>query len=245
MSLEKKVALVTGGSRGIGRAIALELARAGADIIVTSRTLAQAEGVKAEIEALGRKCLAVAADVANPEQVDSLVNQALATFPTIDILVNNAGITRDQLFMRMKPEEWRDVMATNLDGMFYVTRAVIKGMVKARWGRIINISSVVGFTGNPGQVNYSATKAATEGFTKSLAKELGSRNITVNAVAPGFIATDMTKELTEAQQKSILEQVPLGRMGAPEEIAHAVKFLASDGANYISGTTLHVNGGMY
>jgi 3-oxoacyl-[acyl-carrier protein] reductase len=187
----------------------------------------------------------VQADVAQQEQMDALVTEALDTFPGIDILVNNAGITRDNLIMRMKPEEWREVMAVNLDGMYHATRAVIRSMLKARGGRIINISSVVGFTGNPGQVNYSSSKSAVIGFTKSLARELGSRNITCNAVAPGFIATDMTGALSEEQRQGILKQVPLGRMGEVREIAKAVLFLASEDASYISGIVLHVNGGMY
>jgi 3-oxoacyl-[acyl-carrier protein] reductase len=245
MKLENKVALVTGAGRGIGKGIALELAGAGADIVFTNRNKEFADATQAEIEALGRKCLAVQADVAQQEQMDALVTEALDTFPGIDILVNNAGITRDNLIMRMKPEEWREVMAVNLDGMYHATRAVIRSMLKARGGRIINISSVVGFTGNPGQVNYSSSKSAVIGFTKSLARELGSRNITCNAVAPGFIATDMTGALSEEQRQGILKQVPLGRMGEVREIAKAVLFLASEDASYISGIVLHVNGGMY
>lgn len=245
MKLENKVALVTGAGRGIGKGIALELAGAGADIVFTNRNKKFADATQAEIEALGRKCLAVQADVAQQEQMDALVKQALDTFPGIDILVNNAGITRDNLIMRMKPEEWREVMAVNLDGMYYATRAVVRTMLKAKGGRIINISSVVGFTGNPGQVNYSSSKSAVIGFTKSLARELGSRNITCNAVAPGFIATDMTGALSEEQRQGILKQVPLGRMGEIGEIAKAVLFLASEDASYISGAVLHVNGGMY
>ncbi len=245
MKLENKVALITGAGRGIGKGIALELAAAGADIVFTNLNKEFADATQAEIEALGRKCLAVQADVAQQEQMDALVTEALDTFPGIDILVNNAGITRDNLIMRMKPEEWRDVMAVNLDGMYHATRAVIRSMLKARGGRIINISSVVGFTGNPGQVNYSSSKSAVIGFTKSLARELGSRNITCNAVAPGFIATDMTGALSEEQRQGILKQVPLGRMGEVREIAKAVLFLASEDASYISGIVLHVNGGMY
>ncbi|MCZ6627032.1 MAG: 3-oxoacyl-[acyl-carrier-protein] reductase [SAR324 cluster bacterium] len=245
VQFENQVALVTGAGRGIGKAIALDLAQAGADIVFTNRTKSLAEETRAEIEALGRKCLAVQADVTEPEAVEGMVAQALEQFSTIDILVNNAGITSDQLFMRMTLENWRKVMSVNLDGMFHVTRAVIKTMVKQRRGRIINITSVVGFTGNPGQVNYSSAKSAVVGFTKSIARELGSRNITCNAVAPGFVDTDMTRVLNESQRKAIMDQIPLGRMGTVEEIAKAVRFIASEDAGYISGTVIHVNGGMF
>ncbi|MCZ6556764.1 MAG: 3-oxoacyl-[acyl-carrier-protein] reductase [SAR324 cluster bacterium] len=245
VQFENQVALVTGAGRGIGKAIALDLAQAGADIVFTNRTKSLAEETRAEIEALGRKCLAVQADVTEPEAVEGMVAQALEQFSTIDILVNNAGITSDQLFMRMTLENWRKVMSVNLDGMFYVTRAVIKTMVKQRRGRIINITSVVGFTGNPGQVNYSSAKSAVVGFTKSIARELGSRNITCNAVAPGFVDTDMTRVLNESQRKAIMDQIPLGRMGTVEEIAKAVRFIASEDAGYISGTVIHINGGMF
>jgi 3-oxoacyl-[acyl-carrier protein] reductase len=245
VNLQNRVALVTGAGRGIGRAVALELAEAGADIVFTNRTPALAEETQAAVEARGRRCLAFQADVAEPEQVDEMVAKSLEAFSSLDILVNNAGITRDNLLLRMKPEEWREVMRVNLDGMFHVTRAVIKPMVKQRRGRIINITSVVGFTGNPGQVNYSSAKAAAVGFTKSVAKELGSRNVTCNAVAPGFIDTDMTRVLTDSQRKAILDQIPLGRIGSAEEIAKVVRFLASDDASYINGEIIHVNGGMY
>ena len=243
--LETKVALVTGDGRGIGKAIALDLAAAGADIIFTNRNKELADATQAEIEALGRRCLAMQADVGDPDQVDDLVKQGLERFSTIDILVNNAGITRDTLFMRMSREDWRDVMSVNLDGMFYVTRAVIRTMVRQRSGRIINLTSVVGFTGNPGQVNYASSKSAVIGFTKSIARELGGRNITCNAVAPGFIDTDMTRELNAEQKKVILEQIPLGRIGSAEEIAGVARFLAGDKASYISGPVSHVNGGMF
>ena len=250
MNLENKVALVTGAlvtgaGRGIGKAIALDLAAAGADIIFTNRNKELADATQAEIEALGRQCMAMQADVSDADQVDDLVKQGLERFSTIDILVNNAGVTRDTLFMRMSREDWRDVMSVNLDGMFYVTRAVIRSMVRKRSGRIINITSVIGFTGNPGQVNYASSKSAVIGFTKSIAKELGGRNITCNAVAPGFIDTDMTRELNETQKKVILEQIPLGRIGSMEEIAGVVRFLAGEDAAYISGTVIHVNGGMF
>jgi len=245
VKLENQVAIVTGAGRGIGKAIALELAAQGADIIFTNRTQSLADATRAEIEALGRKCLAFQADISDAAAMEEMVAKTLETFPTIDILVNNAGITKDGLFMRMSADDWREVMSVNLDGMFYMTKAVIRTMIKQKRGRIINITSVVGHTGNPGQVNYSSAKSAVVGFTKSIAKELGSRNITCNAVAPGFIDTDMTRELNEAQQKAIMDQIPLGRMGAPEEIARAVGFLASEDASYITGTVLHVNGGMF
>ena len=245
MSFTGKVAIVTGAGRGIGKAIALDLAQAGCDIVFTNRNKEFSDQTQAAIEAFGRKCLPAQADVSDVGAVDALAKAALEKFGRVDILVNNAGITKDTLMLRMSPEDWRQVMAVNLDGMFYMTRAVIKAMVKQRFGRIINLSSVVGFTGNAGQVNYATTKSAVQGFTKSIAKEFGSRNITCNAVAPGFIQTDMTGKLDEAQQKAILEQVPLGRMGTAEEIAKAVRFLVSEDAGYISGETLHVNGGMY
>jgi len=245
VSFTGKVAIVTGAGRGIGKAIALDLAQAGCDIVFTNRNKEFSDQTQAAIEAFGRKCLPAQADVSDVGAVDALAKAALEKFGRVDILVNNAGITKDTLMLRMSPEDWRQVMAVNLDGMFYMTRAVIKAMVKQRFGRIINLSSVVGFTGNAGQVNYATTKSAVQGFTKSIAKEFGSRNITCNAVAPGFIQTDMTGKLDEVQQKAILEQVPLGRMGTAEEIAKAVRFLASEDAGYISGETLHVNGGMY
>jgi 3-oxoacyl-[acyl-carrier protein] reductase len=245
LSFSGKVAIVTGAGRGIGKAIALDLAAAGCDIVFTNRTKALADETQAAIEALGRKCLAAQADVSDAAAVDALVKEALERFGRIDILVNNAGVTKDGLLLRMTPEDWRAVMAVNLDGMFYMTRAVIRTMVRQRSGRIVNLSSVVGFTGNPGQVNYASSKAGIVGFTKSVARELGSRNITCNAVAPGFIETDMTGKLDEARQKAILDQVPLGRMGSVEDIAKAVRFLASEDASYITGTVLHVNGGMY
>ena len=184
-------------------------------------------------------------DVADRETADNLAEEALKLTGGIDILVNNAGITKDNLFMRMKPEEWEQVLGVNLNGVYYITRGLIRHMVKQRFGRIDNIGSVVGSTGNPGQVNYSTTKAGVIGFTKSLAKELGGRNITVNTISPGFIETDMTEELNEKQKEAILSQVPLGRMGSAQEVAWAVRFLVSDHATYITGTTLHVNGGLY
>ena len=201
--------------------------------------------MREEVESLGRKCMTFEADVTDFEAIDTMVKKIIEELGSIHILVNNAGITQDNLFMRMKPEQWLKVIDVNLNGVFNVTKAVIRQMVKQRSGKIINISSVVGFTGNPGQVNYSSTKSALVGFTKSLAREVGARGVTVNAVAPGFIDTAMTQALNESQQEVILQQIPLGRMGDAEDIANAVAFLASDEASYITGTVLHVNGGMY
>jgi 3-oxoacyl-[acyl-carrier protein] reductase len=203
------------------------------------------EVVKSEIESQGRRCLAFRTNVTDGEAVDAMVKEIVGAWERIDILINNAGITRDNLFLRMKPEEWSQVMDINLNGVFNVTRAVVRPMVKQRFGRVVSLSSVVGFTGNPGQVNYSSTKAALVGFTKSLAREVGVRGVTVNLVAPGFIDTAMTQKLNEEQQATIIQQVPLGRMGSVEDIANAVAFLSSEQAAYITGTVLHVNGGMY
>ncbi|MDH5751524.1 MAG: 3-oxoacyl-[acyl-carrier-protein] reductase [Deltaproteobacteria bacterium] len=245
MKLEGKVALITGAGRGIGRAIALELAGEGADLVVADISQGPVDETRAEIEALGRKALALVGDVTSLESMEQVTAKALESFSRIDILVNNAGITKDNLFMRMSGDEWKAVMSVNLDGVFNSTRPVVKTMIKQRSGRIINISSVVGFSGNPGQVNYSSTKAALMGFTKSLARELGSRGVTCNAVAPGFIQTDMTDKLADEHKKALLSQIPLGRMGSAQDIAKAVSFLASDDAGYITGTVIHVNGGMY
>lgn len=244
--LEGKVALVTGASRGIGRAIALELAKAGADVAVNYAGSEQAaEEVVQAIEALGRRAVKLQADVGNAEQAENLVSSVIEAFGRIDILVNNAGITRDNLIMRMKEEEFDQVIHTNLKGVFNCVKAVTRPMMKQRSGRIINISSVVGAVGNPGQANYVAAKAGVIGLTKAAAKELASRGITVNAVAPGFIDTDMTGKLSEEQRAALLPQIPLARMGQPEEIARTVRFLASDDASYMTGQTLHVDGGMY
>lgn len=244
--LEGKVALVTGASRGIGRAIALELARAGADVVVNyAGSEGAAREVVQEIEGMNRKAMMIRANVAQSGEVEDMVKEALATFGKIDILVNNAGITRDNLLMRMKEEEFDDVISTNLKGVFNCIKAVTRPMMKARGGRIINISSVVGVMGNPGQVNYVAAKAGVIGMTKSVAKELAARNITVNAVAPGFIETDMTAVLGEETRQNLMGQIPLQRLGKPEDIAHAVKFLASEEAAYMTGQILHVDGGMY
>jgi 3-oxoacyl-[acyl-carrier protein] reductase len=240
-----KVALVTGGSRGIGRAIALELARAGCAVLLSYRSRAEeaAEVVKA-IEQTGGKALAAAADVADYAAAEALVAQAQAHFGGLDVLVNNAGVTQDQLILRMKPEDFDSVIATNLRGTWNLCRAAARPFVRARAGRIINLSSVVAARGNPGQSNYAASKGGIEALTRSLARELASRGITVNAVAPGFIDTDMTRELPQSARTRLLEEIPLGRMGAVEDVAHAVRFLASAEASYITGQVIHVNGGL-
>lgn len=245
MSVQGKIALVTGASRGIGKAIALELASQGAIVVGTATTGAGAQNISDYLSAQEAQGVGMVLDVGNSESVEHALGQVGVHFGAPLILVNNAGITRDNLMLRMKDDEWESVINTNLNSLYRMTRACLKAMTKERWGRIINISSVVGSTGNPGQANYAAAKAGLEGFTKALAREIGSRNITVNAVAPGFIDTDMTHGLPEAQKIKMLEQIPLGRLGLPEEIAAAVGFLASDKAAYITGTTLHVNGGMY
>jgi len=243
--LEGQVALVTGATRGIGRAIAHELARAGATVVGTATTDAGAAKITEELAAAGNSGSGIRLDVADGAAVEAALADIESRFGPIAILVNNAGITRDNLLLRMKDDEWDAVMATNLKAAFRLAKGVLRGMMKARHGRIIQIGSVVGTSGNPGQANYSAAKAALIGFTKSLAQEVGSRNITINCVAPGFIDTDMTKALPEAQRAKLLEKIPLGRLGSPEDIAHAVVFLASAQAAYITGATLHVNGGMY
>lgn len=245
MLLDGKIALVTGASRGIGRAIAVKLAEAGATVAVNYAGNAQAaEETKALIEAKGQKALLLQADVADGEAVEAMVQQVVEAFGRIDILVNNAGITRDGLLMRMKEADWDDVMRTNLKGVYNCTKAAIKRMVKQRSGRIVNMSSVVGLTGNAGQANYAAAKAGVIGFTKATAKELAARGITVNAVAPGFIETDMTAVLSEAVKENLRKGIPLARLGSPEDIAGATLFLVSDAASYITGQTLHVDGGM-
>ena len=244
MNLEGQTALITGAGRGIGKTIALKLAESGADIVLADMSPEVAEA-RAEVESLGRKCLTFEVDVTDLEAIETMVKKIIEELGSIHILINNAGITQDNLFMRMKPEQWSKVIDVNLNGVFNVTKAVIRPMVKQRTGKIINISSVVGFSGNPGQVNYSSTKSALVGFTKSLAREVGARGVNVNAVAPGFIDTAMTQALNESQQEAILQQIPLGRMGDANDIANAVAFLASEEASYITGTILHVNGGMY
>ncbi|GGE16604.1 beta-ketoacyl-ACP reductase [Marinithermofilum abyssi] len=243
--LTGKVAMVTGGSRGIGRAVSLELAEAGADVaVVYAGNRDAAEDVVNRIQDLGRKAVAIQANVSDAEQVDAAVKQVVSEFGRVDILVNNAGITRDMLLMRMKEEDWDQVVDTNLKGVFLCTKAVSRPMVKQRFGRIINISSVVGLMGNPGQANYVAAKAGVIGLTKTTAKELAARGVTVNAIAPGFIETDMTSQLGEDVRGELSKQIPLGRLGAPEDVAKAVRFLASDDAAYITGQTLNVDGGM-
>jgi 3-oxoacyl-[acyl-carrier protein] reductase len=241
MNLDNKIALVTGASRGIGRAVAELLAERGATVIGTATS---EQGAATISDYLGSKGKGLALNVTDPSSIESVVEAINDEFGPVDILVNNAGITRDNLLMRMKDEEWSEIMETNLTAIFRLSKAVMRGMMKKRCGRIINIGSVVGTTGNAGQANYSAAKAGVIGFSKSMAREVASRGITVNTVAPGFIETDMTKAMNEEQRAATLAQVPAGRLGAPREIASAVAFLASAEAAYISGETLHVNGGM-
>lgn len=243
--LENKVALVTGASRGIGRAIALDLAKNGASVAVNyAGSEAKANEVVDEIKANGGNAFAIKADVSNSDDVGQMMKDVISQFGQLDILVNNAGITRDNLLMRMKDTEWDDVINTNLKGVFMCTKGVTRQMMKQRSGRIINITSIVGVSGNAGQANYVAAKAGVIGLTKTSAKELASRNITVNAVAPGFITTDMTDELSEEIKGEMLKQIPLAKLGEPNDIANIVTFLASDKSKYITGQTLHVNGGM-
>ncbi|MFF2440835.1 3-oxoacyl-[acyl-carrier-protein] reductase [Priestia megaterium] len=243
--LQGKVAVVTGASRGIGRAVAIKLGKLGAKVVVNySGSEAKALEVVDEIKGLGTDAIAVQANVAESDSVQAMIKEAISTFGSVDILVNNAGITRDNLLMRMKEDEWDDVINTNLKGVFLCTKAVTRQMMKQRAGRIINISSIVGVSGNAGQANYVAAKSGVIGLTKTTAKELASRNITVNAVAPGFIATDMTDKLNEEVQAEMLKQIPLASFGQPEDVANAVAFLASDASRYITGQTIHVDGGM-
>ena len=245
MLLDGKVALVTGGSRGIGRAIALRLAEEGAKVAISyAGNVKAAEEVKAAIEEKGGKAILVQADVSDSEAAEGMVASVVEAFGTVDILVNNAGITRDAIFARMKEEDFNAVINTNLKGVFHCTKAVTKLMMKQRSGRIVNMASVVGVTGNAGQANYSAAKAGVIGFTKSVARELAGRGITVNSVAPGFIETDMTAVLSDKVKEAMTEEIPLKRAGKPEDVANAVLFLASDNAAYITGQVLHVDGGM-
>jgi 3-oxoacyl-[acyl-carrier protein] reductase len=245
MTLQGKLALVTGATRGIGRAIALALGRQGATIVGTATSEAGAAEIDGMLSQAGLQGAGMVLNVRDAAGCDALIEAVQNKHGEILILVNNAGITRDNLALRMKDAQWDEVIDTNLKAVFRLSRAVMRGMMKARWGRIINITSVVGASGNPGQANYAAAKAGVVGMTKSLARELGSRSITVNCVAPGFIDTDMTRALPEAQRTALLAQIPLGRLGAPEEIGAAVAYLASPAAAYVTGCVLHVNGGMY
>ncbi|MEE4243887.1 MAG: 3-oxoacyl-ACP reductase FabG [Kangiellaceae bacterium] len=245
MSDISKIALVTGASRGIGRAIAHTIGATGVTIIGTATSQAGADKITEGLKAVGIDGIGMVVNVAEAESIEQLLSDIKEQFgKTPDILVNNAGITRDNLLMRMKDDEWDSIIQTNLTSIFRLSKAVLRGMMKSRWGRIINVGSVVGTTGNPGQANYSAAKAGVIGFSKSMAKEVGSRGITVNVVAPGFIDTDMTQSLEESQRAVLIEQIALARLGDPQDIANAVAFLASDSASYITGETLHVNGGM-
>jgi 3-oxoacyl-[acyl-carrier protein] reductase len=245
MSLNGKVALVTGASRGIGRSIALTLGAAGATVIGTATTENGAQNISAYLSEAGVSGAGFALNVTDAEQVISVVKAITEQYGAPLILVNNAGITRDNIMLRMKEDEWSSVIDTNLNAVYRVAKACLRGMTKARWGRIINISSVVGSMGNAGQANYAATKAGVEGFSRALASELGSRSVTVNSVAPGFIDTDMTSGLPDQQKEALLTQIPLARLGQPEEIAAVVGFLAGESGSYITGETIHVNGGMY
>jgi len=245
MSIKDKVTLVTGASRGIGAAISDHLGAEGAIVIGTATSEAGAEKISARFAEKGINGAGKVLNVTDADSVSALLKDIQGQYGAPAILVNNAGITKDNLLMRMSEDEWFDVINTNLSAVFRLSKACLRGMMKARWGRIINVSSVVGSMGNAGQTNYAATKSGVEGFARSLAKEIGSRGITVNTVAPGFIDTDMTKELSEAQKELMLSQIALGRLGQPEEIAAVVGFLASDAGGYITGDTLHVNGGMY
>ncbi len=240
--MDKQLALVTGASRGIGKAIAEQLVSDGFFVVGTATS---ENGALAISEYLGKNGKGYCLDVSDPDVIDTVLKDITKTFSAPVVLVNNAGITRDNLLMRMKDEDWDAIINTNLSSIFRMSKAVLRGMMKAKFGRIINISSVVGSTGNAGQANYSASKAGMVGFAKSMAKEVGSRNITVNTVSPGFIDTDMTKDLPDDHKEALLASIAMGRLGDPQEIAHAVSFLASDGASYITGENLHVNGGMY
>jgi 3-oxoacyl-[acyl-carrier protein] reductase len=245
MDLSGKVAIVTGGGRGIGREIALKLAEVGADVVINDvGDGVPAEKVVEDIKTMGRNSLAVMADVSSSEEIGALVNTVIATYGRVDILVNNAGIARDQLAVRMSDDEWDSVLNVNLKGVFVCTRAVLRQMIKQRSGRIINIASIVGIIGNPGQVNYSAAKAGIIGLTRTIAKEVGSRQITVNAIAPGFIDTEMTQKLADDWREGLKKQIPLGYIGSPRDVAETVAFLASNEARYITGQVLSVDGGV-
>ncbi len=245
MSTEKgRLALVTGGCRGIGRAISLRLARSGVDVVLADILAGSDESTLNEVRGLGRRCIQVNCDVSKADQVEALASRVGEEMGTVGILVNNAGITRDNLLLRMQPEDWDAVLSVNLRGAFLCTKAFSRGMIKERWGRIVNVSSVIGLTGNKGQANYAASKAGLIGFTKSVAKELAERGVTVNAVAPGFIETAMTQALPEAARQAMLEHIPLRSVGQPEDVASAIAFLASDEARYVTGQVLAVDGGM-
>ena len=243
--MEDKIALVTGASRGIGKAILQNLAAQGAKVVGTSTTQQGADNIQAQLDQSKVMGKGLVLDVSKEESIKSLFEEIKKHYSAPTILVNNAGITKDNLLMRMKDEEWMDVITTNLSSIYRISKACLRDMMKARFGRIINITSVVALSGNPGQTNYTAAKAGIIGFTKSLAQEVASRGITVNCVAPGFIETDMTAELSEDQQNKLLSQIPVGRMGSVEDIAYTVNFLVSEGAGYITGETVHVNGGLY
>ncbi len=245
MELSGKTAFVTGASQGIGSACAQELARAGADVVLASRNLELLEKVADEVRAIGREALVVFLDLANPDSIKQAFSKAQEKFSKIDILINNAGVTRDGLVLRMKAADWQEVLAVNLTGAYLCIQAVLAGMVRCRYGRIINITSVVGQSGSPGQANYVSSKAGLIGLTKAVATEVATRNITVNAVAPGFIATAMTEKIPGDARDKIMARIPVGRMGSDVEVAHAVRFLASDDAAYITGHVLNVNGGLY
>ncbi|WP_417567053.1 3-oxoacyl-ACP reductase FabG [Marinobacter sp.] len=245
MSLEGKIALVTGATRGIGQAIARALAEQGAEVIGTATSASGAESITNDLQSAGLKGYGMVMNVADPASIEAGLKELTERSGAPLILVNNAGITRDNLLMRLKDEDWASVLETNLSSVYRTSKAVLRGMAKARWGRIVNISSVVAGMGNPGQGNYCAAKAGVEGFTRSLAKEMSNRGITANCVAPGFIDTDMTKKLDDKQREAMLEIIPAGRLGEPEEVAAVVAFLASDAAGYVTGETINVNGGMY
>lgn len=245
MNLEGEVALVTGASRGIGKAIARKLASYGASVVGTSTTAGGADGISAQLQEQGYRGSGVVLDVTRPDAIPELVKGINEEFGVVSVLVNNAGITRDNLLMRMKAQDWDLILATDLSSVYHLSKACLRGMMKSRRGRVINISSVVGLMGNAGQSNYAAAKAGMIGFTKSLAREVGARGITVNAVAPGFIDTEMTRALNEEQRQELLLQIPLNRLGGCEDVADTVAFLASEGAAYITGETINVNGGMY
>ena len=245
MSIEGKVALVTGATRGIGKAIAQELGKQGAVVIGTATSENGAAAISAYLQESGIKGTGLVLNVADADSIDSVLKTIQGDFGTVEVLVNNAGITRDNILMRMKEDEWDDVLNTNLKSIYRLVKGCLRGMTKARWGRIVSVSSVVASMGNAGQANYAAAKSGMEGFTRALAREVGSRNITVNCVAPGFIDTDMTSGLPEEHRDALKSQIPMNRLGQPEEIAAVVGFLASQGGGYVTGESIHVNGGMY